>query len=481
MSIRRRLFVSNLLMVLVPLLVIFCAGGLLINVGNYPNSLQVASSTGFDEAVQKMEELLVDVDGDRLLRDVDYRGDFLSLANEYGFHLQATRNETVVFTNLDSNDVAISESLGINLNQQPQAFPVVTHYIAISTFAWPISDEGGTIYLTALYSGGINDIGAIVAKWKIWPSIGILIFSAIVVIIMNILLSTRMITKIMVPVNKLIQGAKRIKQGDLSENIYYSGEDELSQVCDSFNEMQVRLRDNIEKNITHERRQREMIASISHDLKTPLTAIKGYVKGLKDGVARTEEKRQDYLDVVYQKTSEMESQIDKLFLYAKMETGHIPLCSLRTCLNKYLAAYLDARKGDFENRGAMLLFQDTSQELFAQVDQGQMDKVLENIMENSMKYAAGENLVITVSLLAEHNTAVIKVRDNGTGVPVEYLPRLFDSFYRVDEARVNSSEGSGLGLSIAKYVVERHGGKIYAENKNGLVIVLELPMEMEEI
>lgn len=468
-------------MVLVPLLVIFCAGGLLIRISQYPNLSQNAQSTGFNEDVQKIEDLFVDVDGGRLLSDVAYRDDFLSLADEYGFHIQATQNDVVAFTNLDSRDMEVLKGLEVNLDQPPQEYPVVTHYIPTSTFTWPIPDEGGTIYLNAVYSGGVYEFGTVVAQRKIWPSIWIIILSGIVIVIVNILLSKRMIEKIMIPVNKLMEGADRIKEGDLSENIYYSGEDELSQVCDSFNEMQARLRDNIEKNIAHEQRQGEMIASISHDLKTPLTAIKGYVKGLKDGVAQTEEKRQSYLDVIYRKTNEMESQIDKLSLYAKMETGHIPLNPQRTCLNKYISTYLEARREDFENRGARLVFNDVSHQLYAQVDQDQMDRVLENIMENSMKYASSENIVITVSLLKEYNRAVIKVRDNGVGVSAEHLSRLFDSFYRVDEARGNSTEGSGLGLSIAKYVVERQGGKIYAENKNGLVIILELPMEVEEI
>ena len=205
------------------------------------------------------------------------------------------------------------------------------------------------------------------------------------------------------------------------------------------------------------------------------------MKGLKDGVAQTEEKRQSYLDVIYLKTGEMESLIENLFQFPKLENGSVPFHFQRVCLNQYLTTYLDTHNDDYKICGASLVFHDTPQKLTSQVDGSQMSKVFENIMENSMKYAADNQVTITVSLQASNESAMIRVKDNGPGVPVECLPKLFESFYRVDDARSNSTDGSGLGLSIAKHVVEKHGGKIYAENDNGLAIVMELPIEKEEL
>ena len=484
MTIKKRLFYSNLLMVFVPLLVIFIVMGVFQNSIKRPDLLQTSTSKELNESFVKLQDFITDTDGDRLLEGSEYRVSFLNTAGEYGFHIQATQNTDILFSNLDSNDTTIIENSGITLDQQVPDFPVVTHYIGASTFTCAIPTGNEPIYITALYSessAGIEILEKDLTLSALQPFTIILLLSVIIIIIVNVVLSSRMVVKIMVPVNKLQDSAERVKQGDLSENIHYSGKDEFSQVCDSFNEIQEHLRDNINKNIIHEQRQREMIAGISHDLRTPLTSIKSYVKGLKDGVAQTEKKRQSYLDIIYLKTGEMEFLIENLFQFAKLETGSVPFHFQRICLNQYLTTYLDTHNDDYKMRGVSLIFHDTPQKLTSKVDQNQMNKVFENIMENSIKYAADNQVTITVTLQASNESAIICVKDNGSGVPVEYLPKLFESFYRVDNARSNSTGGSGLGLSIAKYVIEKHNGKIYAENDNGLAVIIELPVEKEEL
>ena len=484
MSIKKRLFYSNLLMVLIPLLVIFAVIGVFESSIRVSDLLQNSTSNELNEAFVELQDFIANTDGDRLLESAEYREAFLNTAGEYGFHIQAAQNSDILFSNWDANDAANIERFGINLEQQVLEFPVITHYIGASTFACTVSTGGNPIYITALYFEGSTSLGMLETDLKrlaLQPSTIVLLISVIVIIIVNVVLSSRMVVKIMVPVNKLLNGAERIKQGDLSENIHYSGKDELSRVCDSFNEMQDRLRDNINKNIAYEQRQREMIAGISHDLRTPLTSIKSYVKGLKDGVAQTGEKRQSYLDIIYLKTGEMESLIENLFQFAKLETGSVPLHLQWVCLNQYLATYLDKHIDDYKMRGVSLVFHDTPQKLMSKLDGNLMGKVFENIMENSIKYAVDDQIIITVSLQASNESAIIRVKDNGPGVPVECLMKLFESFYRVDDARSNSTDGSGLGLSIAKHIIEKHGGKIYAENDNGLAVMIELPVEKEEL
>jgi len=471
-------------MVLIPLLVIFVVMGAFESSFKRSDLLQNSTSKELNEAFVKLQDFITDTDGGLLLESSEYRMTFLNTADEYGFHIQATQNADILFSNLDSNDTNLIENFGINLEQQVQGFPVITHYIGASTFTCAISTGNQPIYITALYFEGSTRFGMLemdLTLSALQPFTIILFLSVIVIIIVNVVLSSRMVVKIMVPVNKLLNGAERIKQGDLSENIHYSGKDELSRVCDSFNEMQDRLRDNINKNIAYEQRQREMVAGISHDLRTPLTSIKSYVKGLKDGVAQTEEKRQSYLDVIYMKTGEMESLIDNLFQFAKLETGSVAFNFQRVCLNQYLTTYLDTHSEDYKMRGVSLVFHDIPQKLMSKVDGNQMNKVFENIVENSIKYAADNQVTINVSLQASNELAIIRLKDNGPGVPVACLPKLFESFYRVDDARSNSTDGSGLGLSIAKHVIEKHGGKIYAENDNGLAIIIELPVEKEEL
>ena len=482
MSIKKRLFYSNLLMVLVPLLVIFAVMGVFESSIKRSRALENSPSKELNESFVKLQDFITDTEGDRLLESPEYRTTFLNTADEYGFHIQATQNADTLFSSWDAKDTALIEDFGINLEQQAQGFPVITHYIGASTFTCVIATGGEPIYIMALYPKASTRRGMFemdLTLSTLQPFTIILLLSAIVIIIVNIVLSSRMVAKIMVPVNKLLGGAERIKQGDLSKDIHYSGKDELSEVCESFNEMQDRLRDNINKNIIYEQSRREMVAGISHDLRTPLTAIKSYVKGLKDGVAQTEEKRQSYLDVIYLKTGEMESLIENLFQFAKLESGSETFRFQQVCLNQYLTTYLDAHNDDYKMRGVSLIFHDIPQKLMSKIDEKHMSKVFENIVENSIKYAADHQVTITVSLQASNESAMIRVKDNGPGVPVECLPKLFESFFRVDDSRSNSTEGSGLGLAIAKYVIEEHGGRIYAENDSGLAIMIELPVEKE--
>ena len=280
----------------------------------------------------------------------------------------------------------------------------------------------------------------------------------------------------------LTQGAKRIKKNDLTEEILYKGETEFEQVCIAFNEMQKHLLEEQQKNQKYEQARTKMIAGISHDLRTPLTAIKGTIKGLLDGVAKTEQQRERFLQTAYRRTGDVDALLEQLFYFSKMETGNMPFYCQKINLIEFLEHYaeekrnmLDLQKESLEIK-ADLLEESEKKEIEVFADTGQLQRVFDNLLENSRKYAEKLPLQMQIHVKTQENTAVICFRDNGVGVEKEKLPYIFEEFYRVDESR-NQKKGNGLGLYIVKYLMREMNGTVRAENDGGLAVYLELPLE----
>ncbi|MDR3120899.1 MAG: HAMP domain-containing histidine kinase [Clostridiales bacterium] len=300
------------------------------------------------------------------------------------------------------------------------------------------------------------------------------------IILISLFLANKMVKKITGPLDSLCEGAGRVAEGNLDEDIHCRDAAELEKVCVSFNEMQRQLRENIKKNNMYEQDRKEMLAGISHDLRTPLTSIKSYVKGLQDGVAQTPEKQREYLEIIDRKASDLESLLDRLFLFSKLETGNMPFHFRSIPIQKYIVTLLDSLESDLKKKGATLTVGGNCSHLKARLDSEQMTRAIANILDNSVKYNTGRQINITVTLREQDGKIMLRLQDNGVGVSNQQLSRLFDSFYRGDVSRNNSSDGSGLGLAIARNIVDAHGGRITAESYNGLTILIELPIETED-
>lgn len=307
-------------------------------------------------------------------------------------------------------------------------------------------------------------------------------FSTIFVILFFSLLYTRKTAKkILKPVEALTHAAKRIEEGDLSTPITYKGIAEFETVCHAFNEMQLHLSAEKERNNAYEKARTDMISGISHDLRTPLTSVKGFLKGLRDGVANTEEKREQYLTIAYAKACEIDSLLQRLFLFSKIETGNMPFYKTHTDLVHYLEHFITNCKEDMELKGARITFSTDGATHFATIDTEQMKRVIYNLIDNSVKYSNVPSLEIKVTLTREHNCEIITFHDNGLGVPEDKIPHLFEQFYRCDESRSRQNiEGNGLGLYTAKFIIDAHAGTITICNDHGLKTVISLPGENYE-
>ncbi|WP_165452808.1 HAMP domain-containing sensor histidine kinase [Paenibacillus thalictri] len=297
-----------------------------------------------------------------------------------------------------------------------------------------------------------------------------------VLLLISQLLTKRLVKHIMTPIHQLTESARRIEEGDLSTPIWYSGKDEFEIVCASFNQMQVHLKEEQDKNAAYEKARTDMISGISHDLRTPLTSVKGYIKGLQDRIASTPEKQAQYLSIAYKKATDMDVLLQRLFYFSKLETGNLPFFPIETDLGKFSRKFAYDIQDDLKLKNASIHIEISDGTHWVRVDTEQMRQVLANLVENALKYAGVEPLKLVLSVTQEGENEVLCFADNGKGVSPDKLPHIFEQFYRGDESRnSNNSDGSGLGLYIVKYIIEAHEGTVVAENDQGLKYTMTLP------
>ena len=298
----------------------------------------------------------------------------------------------------------------------------------------------------------------------------------VVVLLLNTLFTRYQVRKLLQPVDALTRAAERVEAGDFTQAIDYRGEDEFSAVCAAFNRMQEHLSEEQRKNASYERARTDLVAGISHDLRTPLTSVKGYIKGLRDGVAQTPERQRQYLEVAYRKACDMDVLLQRLFYFSRLETGNLPLFREEADLGDLVSRFAAEAGPELEQAGGEITLELSPGPHPASFDPEQMYRVLSNLKDNALHYSGADRPVISLTVERRGERTRLRFADNGRGVPEEDLPHLFDQFWRADQARsARNGEGSGLGLYIVKYIVEAHGGTIAARNENGLVFEISLP------
>lgn len=310
--------------------------------------------------------------------------------------------------------------------------------------------------------------------------IGLILFFVLITFTIIVLCrqySHKLIKQLSHPIDLLGEAANRIESGNLDIPIEYDNDDEFKPVFDSFNEMQSRLKKTIFLSLEHEKKQQEMVAEISHDLKTPLTAIKGYIKGLADGVANTPEKRQHYLDRISDKTNDMNKMIDEILIFSRLDRNKVLFNKESIELLPYLKELAVATTEEYSANSLSISFSEDCVTDVVSIDTLQFGRVFENIVSNSYKYRAALPVQIMITTKFSNDMLAIHINDNGPGVENDKIPYIFDTFYRTDESRNNPVKGSGLGLAICKQIITNFDGTISAYNNNGLCIKIKLPVE----
>ena len=293
--------------------------------------------------------------------------------------------------------------------------------------------------------------------------------SLIILLLVSAIAFTWLYQSIVQPLEKLKRAAVNIKDGNLDFNVITDTEDEIREVCIAFEEMRIKLKDQIEVSMQYEKDNKELLSNISHDLKTPITAIKGYVEGIRDGVADTPEKMDKYIRTIYNKATDMDKLIDELFLFSKLDSNSMNYSFAKLNLKDYFEDCVDDISLDLESRGISLAYYNhVPEDTIIIADPEQLKRVINNIVGNSVKYMeSGRRGHIGIFIKDEPEFVQIEIQDNGKGIAKKELPHIFERCYRTDASRNSSKGGSGLGLSIAKKIIEEHGGKIWANSVEG--------------
>ena len=308
----------------------------------------------------------------------------------------------------------------------------------------------------------------------------VLLYAAIVlvallatVVFTNLYLTRNLFAHIQKPLDALMQGVKRIEDGDLDSPIAYEEQDEFRMACDAVDAMAVRLKKSLTEQQREQQRKQELIAGMSHDLKSPLTTIRAYTEALLEGVAPDEPTRQRYLQTIYARETDLEALVNRLFELAKLGASEYPMHLKALPLQETLHHILNT----CDHEG-MSVDCDAVIDCTVLADRELLQRVLNNLVDNSRKYGAN---ALYFGSVCEEDTVTLWMEDNGPGVPEEQLPYLFEPFYRGDAARTKPGAGSGLGLAVVKKSMQQMGGNVRAENApgGGLRIVMQLPMAKE--
>jgi signal transduction histidine kinase len=307
----------------------------------------------------------------------------------------------------------------------------------------------------------------------------ILLALALFIILTNGLLTYFMSRNIVRPLRALQNATEQIKVGNLDFNIAIHSRDELGKLAEAFEEMRFRLKESLEMQMQYETNRKELIAGISHDLKTPVTSIKGYVEGIIDGVADSPEKLQRYLATIQAKANSLDGLIDELFLFSKLDLGKLPFQFEKVCLQELVLDFYQEFKLELNGSNINISFEDHSRRpIWIMADREKLVRVIRNLVDNSLKYISNlEEHRIILGIKDEPEVCSVWVGDNGRGISARDLPFIFDSFFRADRARNTDTDGSGLGLAIAKRIIMEHGGRIWAESDlgAGTTIYFSLP------
>ncbi len=272
------------------------------------------------------------------------------------------------------------------------------------------------------------------------------------------------------PLEKIKKGTNEIRKGNLDFKLeadsYYSKD--LRDTFNDFEKMREKLKENKRLELQYENNRKELISNISHDLKTPIASILGYVEGILDGVANTPAKRDRYMQIIYKKSLDMNRLVNDLILFSKLDVNKVAFRFERFKFKDYMDVLFEEYGMELQENNIELVSRyqvDENVELC--VDRKQLRRVFNNIIGNAMKHLDKETKAIEMMVYDDNDELVIRISDNGMGISKDKVENIFDRFYRADDSRNTEVGSSGLGLSISKQIVLAHGGRIWAKSEEG--------------
>jgi len=262
-------------------------------------------------------------------------------------------------------------------------------------------------------------------------------------------------------INSLSKGLIEISKGNLNYRVEVKGRDELSVLGKNINYMTEELQNVKEREKEIEKNKDRLIVSVSHDLRTPLTSIIGYIKLIKENYKENNEINK-YVDIIDNKANRLEELINDLFEYTKLTAYDVKLEKIDISLNEFMRQIVEGMMIVCNQNDLNILLEAPNEDLNVNVDPAKMVRVFENIISNALRYS-NQKSNINIKISKAENGAMVSIKNEGKPLKEEELHKIFEMFYRTDESRNNQTGGSGIGLSIAKSIVDLHGGKLWAE------------------
>lgn len=308
-------------------------------------------------------------------------------------------------------------------------------------------------------------IGAMISK----RFMGYLVLAMAIILILTSALITAWVNQdIYKPIKELSIAMRKIAEGDFDYRLTQKQEGEVGRLYDNYEQMRLQLKENAEEKMQNEKKSKELVSNISHDLKTPITSIKGYVEGIMDGVADTPEKMDKYIRTIYNKANDMDKLINELTTYSGIDSNKIPYHFHVLNIADYFQDCVEEVGLDLEQKDIQLNYTNLAPaDTCIVADPEQLKKVINNIISNSVKYMGHDKGIIDIRILDEGESVRIEIEDNGKGIAAKDIGNIFERFYRTDSSRNSLQGGSGIGLSIVKKIIEDHGGYVWATSKEG--------------
>jgi signal transduction histidine kinase len=474
MNLKKRLIIYNTITVVIPFIITIITSlvlSLIFSVA-FRTNISYSSFKDFTRVRAELFNARLNIvnEGPGAAEDSEFHQYLLQRLSTIGGQIVITKNNKIIFSSKDINKIDLERTLeeaGSKSLQKEVNVNGIRHLVAVAPLEFLDGASGNAVLLAPMERH--SDF----LKWFI--IIVIIVFIASYVMV-NAVMSYQFSSRILKPVSNLKNAAAEITSGNLNCEISEDGDEEISELCRAFERMRIQLKDSVREKIKYDDNRKMLVSSISHDLKTPITSIKGYVEGILDGVANTTEKKERYLKTIYSKAETIDVMIDDLLLYSKLDLHQLPFNFEKTDICEFFKDCIYESAAELEKFNIKISMRNNLKESrYVRIDRDRMKRVIMNIIDNSRKYMDKKEGNIVITLRETNSSLIIELGDNGTGINGEDISRIFDRFYRADSAR-SEVKGSGLGLAIAKQIVEGHQGKIWAVNHEyeGMSIIISL-------
>lgn len=492
-SIRKKILLSNFLMVLIPIIfVCFILFSLLLGFSFLTNSpsamirnvLLNSSNYGPTLLIKSMNDELA---SSSTIND-EAKAIFTQLEN-INLHILVENDDKVLYHSNGINKQDIQKEFEEISDSKTFEDPYILWNNKGMAYKASLHNEKGERLHVTFTGVGLSMPYNSHESWKdtkLMIKIGIVgtgVFMVLLIVLLGAILTKRLSKHILIPLYELQNATNEIKEGNLHYSLEAKTADEFGEVCQNFESMRLQLIESDDMQKRYEENRKELIAGISHDLSTPLTSIQGYVNGLIDGIANTPEKQLHYLQIIQDKTKSMNTLVESLFLLSKLDLNQEPFHDEVVNLTAFMSDWFDDCVLKYKEQNLILSFDsETQTALPITFDRIHFTRVLDNLCQNSIKYKKDDVVHMHVHLSTENETCTLRFQDDGSGIQKDEADKLFDRFYRGDPARSSKVKGNGLGLSITKHIIEHMHGSIWAEGEQGvgLCITIKLPLHIQE-